>query len=322
MRKTTLLTLALLAVFSCSYSQKTVVKGMVTDTLDKQNLHHAVISLLRSKDSVLYKFTRSDEKGNFELNNIAPGKYLVTVSYPTYADYSDNISTNGTDPIDLGKISMTTKAHLLEDVVVRQKIASIRMKGDTLEFIADSFKVKEGASVEEMLRRLPGMQVDKDGNITANGEKIEKVLVDGEEFFGDDPTIATKNLQAASVDKVQVFDKKSDQAAFTGIDDGNSKKTLNLKLKDSYKKGVFGKLEIAGGPDDKWNNSIMANAFKGNRKLSFYGVMSSTGKVGLDWNEIGQYGDNSGMQSGISSDGGMFISISGDEFSGGGFYGQ
>ena len=105
------------------------------------------------------------------------------------------------------------------------------MKGDTTEYTADSFKVRPGASVEEMLRKLPGLQVDKDGKITAQGETVQKVLVDGEEFFGDDPTLATKNLQADAIDKVQVFDKKSDQATFTGIDDGEKTKTINLTLK-------------------------------------------------------------------------------------------
>lgn len=303
-------------------AQKASLKGLISDTSSKQNLQNATISLLRNKDTVLYKYTRSNEAGGFELKNLNAGKYIVMVSSPTYADYRDDITLEDASSIDLGKIILTTKAHLLEDVVVRQRIAAIRMKGDTLEYKADSFKVREGANVEDMLRKLPGITVDKNGKITAQGEKVEKVLVDGEEFFGNDPTIATRNLDAAAIDKVQVFDKKSDQAAFTGIDDGTKTKTINLTLKDDKKKGIFGKMELGAGPDDKWNNSIMANAFKGKRKLSFYGIMSSTGTTGLDWDDINKYGDNSSITSGTTDDGGMYINMSGDEFSGSSYYGE
>src|SRR4051794_10437036 len=163
-----------------------------------------------------------------------------------------------------------------------------------------------------MLRKMPGLQVDKDGKITAQGQKVEKVLVDGEEFFGDDPTMATKNIQADAVEKVQVFDKKSDQAAFTGIDDGTKSKTLNLTLKEDKKKGYFGKMELGSNFTNRWNNNIMANSFKSKRKLSLYGIMSNTGKTGLDWDESSKYGDNNNLE--YNEDGGFFFTSGGDEF--------
>lgn len=288
---TAFLTILHILGISGAKAQQPVLKGNISDTASKQNLEHALVSILLSSDSTLSAYARADMNGNFAIKNLSDGKYKVVITYPGYADYVDDISVSGRTGIDLGKIGMITKAHILEDVVVRQRIAAIRMKGDTIEYKADSFKVRPGANVEEMLRTVPGFRVDKDGNITAQGEKIEKVLVDGEEFFGDDPTVATKNLDADAIDKFQVYDKKSDQATFTGIDDGSKTKTLNLKLKDDRKKGVFGKLEAAAGPDDKWNNSLMANAFKGKRKISFYGLMSSTGKTGLGWDESSKYGD-------------------------------
>ncbi len=286
--------LCVLAFFAVSKarSQQSTLKGNVSDTSIKQNLEHALISLLRVKDSSLYRFTRANAQGNFEFRNIGQGSFKVVVTYPGYADYVEDITVSGQPGIDMGNIRLVTKAHLLEDVVVRQQIAAIRLKGDTIEYKADSFKVRPGASVEEMLKKVPGFQIDKDGKITVQGEKIEKVLLDGEEFFGDDPTVATKNLDAAAIDKFQVYDKKSDQATFTGIDDGSKTKTLNLKMKEDRKKGIFGKLEAGAGPEDKWNNSLMANAFKGKRRLSFYGIMSSTGKTGLGWDESSKYGDN------------------------------
>jgi hypothetical protein len=314
--------LCLLGLLVCfaARSQQTTLKGNVSDTATKQNLEHALITILRVKDSTLYKFTRADAQGNYSFSNLVPGAFKVVITYPGYADYVEDITVSGQPAIEMGHIGLITKAHLLEDVVVRQQIAAIRLKGDTIEYKADSFKVRPGASVEEMLKKVPGFQIDKDGKITVQGEKIEKVLLDGEEFFGDDPTVATRNLDAAAIDKFQVYDKKSDQATFTGIDDGSKTKTLNLKMKEDRKKGVFGKLEAGAGPDDKWNNSLMANAFKGKRRLSFYGIMSSTGKTGLGWDESSKYGDNN-LTAFTMDDGGTAFGISNyDDF--GNTYGQ
>jgi len=290
MKKLTLFCMAF-SLLAFAHAQNREVHGTVSDTSGKQSLHHASVILLRAADSVLYQFVRTDEKGQFSFPNVTAGKYIFLVSYPSYADYTDNLSVEK-DRTDLGTIPMNTVAHLLASVEVRQKIAAMRMKGDTLEFKADSFKVRAGASVEEMLQQIPGIQIDKDGKITAMGKSVKKVLVDGEEFFGNDPTIATKNLQADAIDKVQVYDKKSDQATFTGIDDGQTEKTINLKMKDDKKKGYFGKLELGDGTDDKWNNTFMFNRFRRKSKFSVYGIMSSTGKTGLSWQESDQYGGN------------------------------
>ncbi len=322
MIKTTALLLFICCFFNVTNAQQTTIKGSVSDTLSKQQLHRASVSLLRQKDSVLYTFTRTNADGNFNFSKLKAGTFLLLITYPAYADYVDQITIPENGEVDLGSIVLTLKSHLLEDVVVRQKIAAIKMKGDTIEYKADSFRVREGASVEEMLKKLPGIQVDKNGNITAQGQKVEKVLVDGEEFFGDDPTIATQNIQANAIDKVQVFDKKSDQATFTGIDDGQRTKTLNLTLKDDKKKGYFGKLELGGGTNDLWNNSAMINAFKAKRKISAYGIMSSTGKTGLNWNEQSSFGSSGNMNMEVSPDGGIMIFNSGDDFDGGSYWGQ
>ena len=279
--------------FTNSHAQETGIKGTITDTSSKQNLPNAVISLLRSKDSVLIKYTRADASGNFEIKNLPAGKFVLLTSFPNYADYTDIIITSGNNILDLGKIAMITKAHLLEEVIVKQTIGAIKLKGDTTEYKADSFHVQPNATVEELLKKLPGIQVDKNGQITAQGQKVQKVLVDGEEFFGDDPTLVTQNIRADMVDKVQVFDKKSDQATFTGIDDGVKTKTLNLKLKDDKKKGYFGKLDLGAGTNNFYNSQLMFNKFRKKEKLSFYGILSNTGKIGLNWQDQRSYGDNS-----------------------------
>ena len=202
---------------------------------------------------------------------------MLLITFPGFADYIDNLQVKEGKEIALGNVPMISSTHLLQEFVLRKKSAAILIKGDTTEYNADSFTVRNGATVDELLKKLPGLQVDKDGKIMAQGEQVQKVLVNGEEFFSDDPAVVTKNLQAASVDKVQVFDKKSDEAAFTGIDDGQKTKTINLMLKEDKKRGVFGKAIAAGGPtlakDTKggfFKDVAMVNAFKGKRQLSAF----------------------------------------------------
>ncbi|KAA2240399.1 outer membrane beta-barrel protein [Chitinophaga agrisoli] len=279
-----------LAVPCLCYSQQASVKGSILDTLNHQQLSNTVIAVLQAKDSMLYTFTRTDAAGKFELSHLQQGKYLLLATAPGYADYVEPVTLADSAAAAHVKIILSLKSRLLQEVVINQQIAAIKLKGDTTEYNADSFKMQPNATVEDLLKKLPGIQVDKNGQITAQGEKIQKVLVDGEEFFGDDPTLATQNLRADMVDKVQVFDKKSDQAAFTGIDDGEKTKTLNLKLKDSKKNGYFGKAAAGAGNDGFHDSQLMLNLFKQKLKLSGYGIVSNTGKTGLNWNERRNYG--------------------------------
>lgn len=315
-----LLLLTILTIsFNQLFAQNGSITGVVTDTVNHENLKNASVSIIRQSDSVLYKFTRTNSNGEFDLKDIDSGNYFLLVTYPAFADYTDNINMKEAKQIDMGKVMLTLTANLLDEVVVQQKISGMRMKGDTTEFVADSFKVRAGANVEDMLKKLPGIQVDKDGKITAMGEQVQKILVDGDEFFGDDPTVATKNLQASDIDKVQVFDKKSDQATFTGIDDGEKTKTINLKMKADRNKGYFGKADLAGGLNDKWSNSLMFNRFRGAKKFSAYGIMSSTGTTGLSWQDRQQYGSNQNVE---IMDGGGIMFFSDDDFSSPSYYGE
>ncbi|MFT4155641.1 outer membrane beta-barrel protein [Parafilimonas sp.] len=321
MKKNSILIFFLLFGFYVS-AQKASLKGVTIDTSDNIRLVNTAIALLKAKDSTLCRFTRSKEGGSFEIDNLDTGKYILMITRNRYADYFDALSFTPGEKKNIGNVMLTTEANLLADVEVRTKIAAMRMKGDTLEYAADSFHVREGASVEDLLKILPGMQVDKDGNITSQGEKVEKILVDGEEFFSDDPTVATQNLQADAVKSVQVFDKKSDQAEFTGIDDGSKTKTINLKLKEDKKNGYFGKIDVGAGSDDRWSNSAMVNRFEGKKKLSAYGIMSSTGKKGLNWDESSSYGESGGSVEYNDDFGGFVFMGDGDEFSGGTYYGS
>jgi hypothetical protein len=281
----------LLASFTqAALSQTSSIKGVVRDTLDKKNLPRAVVSLLRGADSVLVKFGRTDNLGSFNIGDLAQGDYVLMISYPKFADYTDKITLPSSHVLELGKIPLTPKSVLLQEVIVRTN-AAMRLKGDTTEFTADSFKVKEGATVEDLLKQLPGIQVNSKGEITSQGKRVDKVLVDGEEFFGEDPTIATQNIGAKAVDKVQVYDTKTEQDQMKGIGaSGEGNKTVNIKLKESAKKGYFGKVEGSSDFDKLMNGKLMYNNFRGSQKISLYGTKSNINTGSLGWEERNKLG--------------------------------
>lgn len=292
-----------------AYSQNTV-SGVINDGTDKKAVKNAVVALLTPKDSVLYRFTRSAADGSFTLKNVKPGPYILMTTHPFFGDLLDNIDVKDTD-VKLGTVALLSKTKLLQEVIVKSG-SPIKIKGDTTVYTADSFKVSANANVEELLKKLPGIQVDKNGEIKAMGEKVEKVLVDGEEFFGDDPGMAVKNLRADAVKEVQVFNKKSEQAEFTGIDDGKTQKTINLKLKEDKKKGYFGKIDAAGGPvksiDPRYNTNLMFSNFKGKRKLSAFLLNGNTGQDGLSWQDNEKFGgENDNVSMSMDEDGGMMF---------------
>ncbi|MEO8769003.1 MAG: outer membrane beta-barrel family protein [Ferruginibacter sp.] len=307
MRKNLGLLSIFLLVFTFSYSQSSKVKGSVKDTVSNISVSNAVVALLSPKDSILKKFVRTAVDGTYSFNDLKPGPYILMVMHPTYGDYVDNIEIKN-DEESIPTIPLTSKSKLLTAIILKSG-SPIKIKGDTTIYTADSFKVSANANVEELLKKLPGIQVDKNGEIKAMGEKVEKVLVDGEEFFGDDPGMAVKNLRADAVKEVQVFDKKSDQAEFTGIDDGEKHKTINLKMKEDKKTGYFGKVDIAGGLqkdiDDRYNNNLMFSTFKGKRKFSAFLLTGNTGQDGLSWSDNEKYGGNDNVSMNLDDDGGM-----------------
>ncbi len=263
-------------------AQQSVIRGSVTDSSEKKNLHLAAISLLRKSDTTLVSFTRSDANGKFALPKTDTGQYVILITYPRFADYMESVQVNGN--VDMGDVFMTLKSKLLEEVVIRTGTA-IKIKGDTTEFTADSFKVKEGATVEDLLKKLPGFSVNSKGEIVAQGKKVDKVLVDGEEFFGDDPTMATQNISAKAVDKVQVFETKSDQQQLTGITTGNEGKTVNIKLKEDAKKGSFGKIHAGTDFDKYYDSKALYNRFIGKKKFSVYGTKTNVNAGSLNWED-------------------------------------
>ncbi|HSU29483.1 MAG TPA: TonB-dependent receptor [Chitinophagaceae bacterium] len=272
--------ICLLLCFSGIKAQQSSITGRITDSTEKRNLSHAVISLLRHADSSLIQFTRSNAEGYFSLPKADTGRYLVLITYPKFADYLEQI--NLVADLDLKDIYLTPISRMLDEVVVRGG-AAIRIKGDTTEFIADSFKTKEGATVEDLLKKLPGFTVNSKGEIVAQGKRVDKVLVDGEEFFGDDPTMATQNISAKAVDRVQVFETKSEQQQLTGVTTGNEGKTVNIKLKEDQKKGSFGKAYAGTDFDHFIDAKGLYNKFKGKRKISVYASRTNISTGSLNW---------------------------------------
>lgn len=303
--------LIVLFLSGAAFSQKGELTGILKDTSSNIPVKNAVILVLSPKDSVLKSFARTKDDGSYVLKNVPEGKNILMVMHPQFADFVDDIDVKGPS-MALPSIPVTSKSKLLAAVIIKSG-SPIRIKGDTTIYTADSFNVSANANVEELLKKLPGIQVDKNGEIKAMGETVEKVLVDGEEFFGDDPGMAVKNLRADAVKEVQVFDKKSEQAEFTGIDDGKTQKTINLKLKEDKKKGYFGKIGLAGGVSkditNRFNNNLMFGSFKGKRKFSAFVLNGNTGQDGLSWQDREKFGgddDMSGMQ--MDDDGGFMYS--------------
>lgn len=257
-----------------------VVKGIVSDSLNGKTLASATINVLDGKDSSLISFARSKENGSFEIAKLNPGNFILMVSYTGFTKVMVPFSVTTEKPVfDAGMVNMVSNS-TLDGVTVTA--APVQIKGDTVEFNAGSFKVnKPNAVVEDLLKRLPGVEVDKDGNIKANGQDVRRVLVDGKEFFGTDPKLATRNLQADMVNKVQVFERKSDQSRFTGFDDGNTEPTINLTLKEDKRNGVFGRVAAGGGTDERYQTNANINKFKKGEQLSFIGQANNINQQGF-----------------------------------------
>ncbi|GAB4495845.1 MAG: TonB-dependent receptor [Saprospiraceae bacterium] len=267
------------------FSQKYALHGTVVDT-SSTPLAGGTVMLLSAKDSSLLAFTRTDENGRFEMKNQSAGEYLLRCTYFGYQNFQQNVRLEGVETeVDLGVLQMQLKSQLLGEVEITGTANPVTIKNDTIEFNAGSFKVKDGAVVEDLLKKLPGVEVARDGTVRAQGEEVKGITVDGKKFFGNDPKIATKNLPADAVDKVQVFDKKSDQAVFSGVDDGQREKTINLELKPDKKNGWFGRVAGAGGMDEpgdfRYENNLSVNRFKPKQQISLLGMGNNVNQAGF-----------------------------------------
>lgn len=276
MKRVTLIMIALICIAIKIHAQPLVIRGTVKDTVNNLPLRYACVTLLRQKDSVLETFSRANDNGDFVLRTVRRESYFLLISFPGFPDYFRKINTSEKDTmIALGIVPMTIRSNVLEEFVVRKNRYAVSVNGDTVQFAADSFKVKEYASVQDLLRRLPGLDIDRNGSITAYNRRVEKILVDGEEFFPEDPAIVLKGLQASQVNKVQVYDAKSARSQFSGVDDGQRIKTINLQLKDSARRQLSGKVS-GGGFHHYYRGDANVNRLNKKEQFSVTAVATNT----------------------------------------------
>ncbi len=276
-----------------SFSQQMTISGHVQDTTNNQAvpLQNALAMLVRIKDSVLVDFKRSDANGFFEFKTPIDTLQLI-VSHPRFSENSYYIfGSAASHDFDIKRIIIPQKSQNLKEVVIYAYKDPVYYKGDTLVYVADSFQTKPNAVVEDLLKKLPGIKVNADGSIEAQGKEIQQVLVDGDEFFGADPTMATRNLGAQGVETVEIYEKKDENST----DDSETIQVLDLRLKDEAKKGYFGK--IAGATDAGATNGkpfyegeFLANKFNKTQKISVFALGSNTMKSSLEWRDMYKYG--------------------------------
>lgn len=290
-----------------AFSQKKfsgTVKGTLADTLYKESLTEATVSILNPKDSSVIAFTIAGPKGEFQIQDLDTGLYRLLVTFQGYRPFSKNFMISRSFPdVNVGTIYLEKQSVLLQEVVVER--APVQVKKDTIEFNAGAFKTKPNSTAEDLLKKLPGVQVDKEGNVKAQGEDIQKVYVDGKEFFGTDPKLATKNITADMVESVQVFDDMSDQAKFSRVDDGSRQKTINIKLKKDKRKGYFGRAIAGAGSEDRYETSLSFNKFSGDRRISILAASNNLNKQGFSFSDIVSSMSGFGARSGGGGAGGF-----------------
>lgn len=284
MKKYLLISLLSAFISLCAQTEKGL-RGIVRDPVGA-TVPGASVILMEQKDSTLSAFTSTNAEGIFEIRKLSKGKYILQISSLGLQTHYQNLEWTGDAELrDLGTIELKNKINQLKEVDVSADHIPIKIKNDTIEYNAKAFKTQPNAVVEDLLKKLPGVEVDKDGTVKAQGKQVNKILVDGKEFFGDDPKMATKNLPADAVKNVQVFDKKSDAAEFTGIDDGQRDKTINLKLKDDKKQGLFGKISAGGGTSDRYEVRGNINNFNKETQASLVGMSNNTNTQGFTIND-------------------------------------
>ncbi len=319
MKKIFTLSLLLFAFVIVAQAQKFdgSIKGKLTDTTAKIPIPDATISVLNAKDSSLVTFTLSTKLGVFEIKGLAAGDYRLVFSSKGYTEFKKMVTITATEKaIDLGNLAVQKDYKTLEGVTITSE-SPIQVKNDTIQFNASGFKTLPNATAEDLIKKLPGVDVDKEGNIKSQGETVQKVLVDGKEFFGNDPKLATKNLTADMIESVQVFDDMSDQAKFTKIDDGSRSKTINIKLKKDRNKGYFGRALVGVGDAGKYEGNLSVNKFNGNKRISLLFNANNINKQGFSFSDIiSSMGGFSGFGGGAG--GGNNFAGGSMQFSGGG----
>lgn len=257
------------------------IRGTVYENQTLEPMLGANVKLYNDKDSMIAGAVTADN-GRFLLPNIRPGKYTIKVSFMGYKEQIFGVTLpERSGNFRVNDIMMRESATMMKETVIEGKMAELTVVDDTVMYNADAFKLEEGAMVEELIKKLPGIVEEADGSLTFNGKNISQILVDGKEFFGNNRNLVLQNLPAEIVDKVKAYDKKSDRARITGIDDGNERTVLDLAIKKDRKRGFFGNLEGAYGTKERYNGRLNFNQFIGDQKFSVIGNGNNTRGNGM-----------------------------------------
>ena len=291
-------------------SERGSISGNIIDDTTKESISEANVRILTQKDSAFVTGIATNKDGSFTIP-IRNGQYIVQISYIGYADvYKETAVTGSVQHIKLGTISLKDDGILLSDALITAKAPEIVVKGDTVEYNADSYKVTESAVIEDLLKKMPGLEIDKDGKITINGKEIKKILIDGKEFFSDDPKVASKNLPAKMVDKLQVLERRTDMSLMTGFDDGDEETVINLTVKPGMKEGVFGNAFAGYGSQDRYEANAMVNYMRDKDQLTLLGGLNNTNNAGFSDLASAMFGASGGGRRGRGGSGSSGITKS------------
>lgn len=264
------------------------INGKIIDGKTNQPIEYVGVILSGKTDSTKKVGVVTNKGGEFSFNAVANGDYKIRISALGYNSITKEINLNG-KTVNIGTLKLKEDAIALKDVAVNGRYAIASVKKDTLEFNADAYKTRPNAAVEDLLKKLPGVTVDKDGSILVQGQKVTRLTVDGKDFFGTDPKTATKNLPADAIAKVQLIDSKTQEAKATGIDDGQREKVLNLTIKEDKKKGWFGNANLAGGTTDKYGSYLSANHFNKNLQFAVLGMSNNTNDASFGYDDLSSF---------------------------------
>ena len=276
-----LVALGVIPAFAQSGGGKVIVSGRVLDGVDKSPVIQAGVQILSVKDSVVVAGNVTDLDGKFSLS-ARPGKYLLKISYIGYkTDFRNLTLDRNRLRTNVGEIPLEVDAVMLDEAVVVAEAPEVIAKADTLVYNSSAYRVPEGSALEELVKKLPGAEVDESGKITINGKEITKIMIDGKEFFADDPNIAMKNLPVNIIDKVRAYDKQSDMARMTGIDDGEEETVLDLSVKPELNKGWIGNVDLAAGTEDRYSGKFMLNRFVESNQFTVIGSANNVNDNGF-----------------------------------------
>lgn len=320
MRRFTLTAILIVSTL-IAFAQKGTITGTLIDSANaKRTLNYATVSVFKGADTVLSTYRLSDDKGVFKINNLDLGvKYRLVINAWMYNIVRKEITIDAGQPnVNLGTITLSEKTNTLNEVVIQSERPPVIVRKDTIEFNAESFKTLPSAVVEDMLKKLPGVSVDNDGNITVNGKSVSKILVDGKEFFGGDQQIATKNLPANIIDKIQVTDDKDAKRRDPDILAANTPQVINLKLKKAIKSGAFGKIYAGGGIKDLYEAGGIMNFFRDTTQVSVLAYGNNANKPGFSMSDVMRIGgfQRTGVNNVMINSEGAF-SLNGISFGGG-----